>query len=177
MLSFPILPTSVDVMARTLWGEARGCGEDGMWHVANVIINRANHPRWWGSDILSVCQAPSQFSCWNKSDPNRAKLLAVTQDNKQFADAVRLATVAIAGKLPDQTGGADSYYARSMARPPAWANRSKETFRDPWHVFLRVELPLPGTNTPAAPTMRAADLESAITDALNAASLAKAKGH
>jgi N-acetylmuramoyl-L-alanine amidase len=184
MLSFPQRPHSVDVMARTLWGEARSGGEVAMSHVASVIINRAEHPKWWGKDVPSVCQAPAQFSCWNKNDPNRVKLLAVTEDDAAFAIAVRVASAAISKRLPDATSGADSYCALSMARPPAWANRAKETFRDRWHVFYRLELPLPGTNAPAAPCVRgdmgipiSEQHQDVSADDLNAAELARVKGH
>lgn len=146
----PAKLTSTDIMARTLWGESRGAGPEGMSHVANVVMNRVAHPRWWGNDTISVCKTPWQFSCWNKSDPNRAKLEAVTSDDPMFAAALRIAAQAIAGRLPDATDGADSYYAQSMMRPPAWSQRATRTFSDGWHVFCRVELPLPGTDTPAA---------------------------
>jgi spore germination cell wall hydrolase CwlJ-like protein len=57
------------VLARTLWAEARSQGGEGMHAVANVILNRAAQPDWWGKDIRSVCLAPYQFSCWNENDP------------------------------------------------------------------------------------------------------------
>ena len=56
--------TAADTLARTLWGEARNQGQCGMAAVAHVVLNRAAHPRWWGHDIISVCRAPEQFSCW-----------------------------------------------------------------------------------------------------------------
>lgn len=133
----------VDVLARTLWAEARGCGGNGMQHVANVIINRANNPRWWGHSILEVCLKPMQFSCWNLNDPNRAKLVAVTPDNPEFATALRIAAQAVAGKLPDATFNADSYYALTMPRPPYWAAKAVRTMSDGWQAFYRVELPAP----------------------------------
>lgn len=147
----PNTQTSVDVMARTLYGEARGCGADGMKHVAMVILNRVHHPRWWGTGVIGVCQAPYQFSCWNKNDPNRAKIEAVTDTDPIFVQAIAIATQAIAGNLPDVTSGADSYFALSMAQPPTWIERATKTYQDAWHAFYRVELPMPGTATPAVP--------------------------
>jgi len=133
----------VETYAKTIWGEARGCGQVGMSHVASVILNRATHPRWWGTDIVKVCTAPWQFSCWNENDPNLRKMNAVTIADPQFAVATRIAEQAIAGNLLDETGGADSYYARSMSKPPSWASRGKKTFEDQWHIFYRLELPAP----------------------------------
>lgn len=140
----------VDVCARTVWGEARSCGRAGMQRVANVICNRANHPRWWGKDISSVCLQPWQFSCRNADDPNLPKLLAVTDKDPEFAVALSVARQAVAGMLPDLTGGADSYYALSMPKPPSWITRAKHTVSDGWHSFWRVELLAP-SGEPEAP--------------------------
>ena len=89
----PDAPDALDTLARTVWGEARGEGEAGMAAVAAVIRNRidvsAAHggKYWWGRDWISVCQARSQFSCWNPGDPNRAKLLAV--DDSEIKPTIR----------------------------------------------------------------------------------------
>lgn len=139
-------------MARTLYGEARGCGIAGMTHVANVIVNRIDNPRWWGDDVISVCRAPEQFSCWNTDDPNYPKLLSVTTTDPEFAEAILVSLKAVARKLPDVTDGADSYYALTMNHPPLWASRAVKTFSDGWHVFLRVELPAKNGG-PEAPTV------------------------
>lgn len=145
-------PASVDTLARTLWGEARGCGTIGMSHVCNVVINRANNPRWWGDNVIQVCMAASQFSCWNVGDPNYKKLLTVDETDPEFRAAVGLAMMAVNRKLPDATGGADSYYALSMKSPPSWEKRAAETMDDGFHQFLRVELPAPDGG-PDAPTV------------------------
>lgn len=128
------------VLAKTLFGEARGCGAAGMRHVASVVLNRVAHPTWWGSDIVSVCLKPYQFSCYNQGDVNRAKLEAVTEADAWFAIAMRIAADAIAGKLVDDTQGADSYYALSLRYPPLWAHRAVHTFSDGWHTFWRTQL-------------------------------------
>jgi len=60
----------LDILAKTLWGEARGEGREGLIAVAWVIKNRADNPGWWGKSIELVCLKPYQFSCWNADDPN-----------------------------------------------------------------------------------------------------------
>jgi N-acetylmuramoyl-L-alanine amidase len=152
MMTDPELPQSVSVFARTLWGEGRSTGASGMTHIASVIMNRIDHPRWWGDDVIDVCQAPFQFSCWNDNDPNLPKLLAVTTDDPEFEMAVLIATQAMKRNLPDATDGADSYYALSMKEPPVWAVRATRTIADGFHVFMRVELAAP-TGNPDAPTV------------------------
>lgn len=110
----------VDVLARTLWGEARGEGELGMHAVANVVINRVAKPRWWGRDVAAVCLYPFQFSCWDDGDPNLPKLRSVTSGDKQFMTALRIAADAVNGKLPDITKGATSYKTAALPWPHSW---------------------------------------------------------
>ena len=130
-----------DVLARTLWGEARGEGEDGMQAVANVICNRAAIAQakggyWWGNDIIRVCQKPYQFSCWNRSDPNFAKLQNVDESDLYFATALRLARRAVIGCMKDITGGATHYHAAGIE--PYWARKEKPVFVLGRHIFYRI---------------------------------------
>lgn len=130
---------TVDILARTIWGEARGEGKEGMEAVACVVLNRASHPRWWGVDIISVCQKPWQFSCWNVSDPNREKLLAVTGADPVFTTALAVADAAVNGQLVDVTQGADSYYAKTSPLPD-WAASLSPVASVGNHVFYKTEL-------------------------------------
>jgi N-acetylmuramoyl-L-alanine amidase len=120
----PIVPyrastQETDVLARTLWGEARGEGILGMAAVAAVVMNRVRKPCWWGDSIISVCQARYQFSCWNDDDPNRVKLRRVDHADPLFAQAHTIASLAAAGWLADPTGGATHYHAVGIN--PKWA--------------------------------------------------------
>jgi spore germination cell wall hydrolase CwlJ-like protein len=142
---------SIDIMARTIWGEARGEGRAGMEAVAAVIMNRVKYPRWWGTDVASVCTKPYQFSCWNSDDPNRPKILAVTGKDPAFVTALEVAQNAVDGKLPDPTGGADSYYS-IFTHPPVWAEHAVHTCTIGHHAFYRTEIPAPH------PTVTADDL-------------------
>lgn len=110
----------VDVLARTIWGEARGEGERGMHAVANVVMNRVSRPKWWGRDVAAVCLYPYQFSCWNDGDPNLPQLRSVTSADREFLIALRLAAEAVNGKLPDITKGATSYKTVRLPWPHAW---------------------------------------------------------
>lgn len=107
-----------DVLARTAWGEARGEGWDGMAAVAAVVMNRVAIGGWWGSTVTQVCLHPFQFSAWNANDPNRPALLAVTDRDPAFADALQIAQLALTGLLIDRTGGATHYHAMSV--DPSW---------------------------------------------------------
>lgn len=124
---------AADVLARTLWGEARGEGSAGMQAVANVVMNRAARGGWWGDDIIGVCQKPYQFSCWNKDDPNYRQLLAVDGRDLYFATAQRIARRAVYGRLDDITGGADHYHAAGIS--PYWAQGQKPCAVIGNHIF------------------------------------------
>jgi spore germination cell wall hydrolase CwlJ-like protein len=121
----PAPGSPVDVLARTLWGEARGEAVAGKQAVASVVLNRVRRARerggryWWGASIEEVCRRPWQFSCWNESDPNRAKLEKVGMDNPAFRQCVRVASQAVAGTLDDATGGATHYHTAGI--DPPWS--------------------------------------------------------
>ena len=53
---------TINIVARTLWSEARGEGEDGLNMVMTVIWNRASGKI---ERLVDVCFKPLQFSCWN----------------------------------------------------------------------------------------------------------------
>ncbi len=127
---------AIDVLARTLWGEARGEGSAGMQAVANVVMNRVACGGWWGDTVIAVCQKPYQFSCWNKGDPNYHKVLNVDADDLYFATALRVARRAVFGTLADITNGADHYHAAGIS--PYWARGEKPVAVIGHHIFYRL---------------------------------------
>ncbi len=124
----------VDILARTIWGEARGEPYDGKVAVANVVMNRVRDPRW-PDTVAEVCQQRLQFSAWNRSDPNRLRMLAVTPADPIFATCIRIAEKAVAGDLPDLTNGANHYEA--LETDPAWASRMFKVADIGRHEFWR----------------------------------------
>lgn len=136
---------AVDILARTVWGEARGEGLAGMEAVAAVVLHRVakararrartGHDHWWGGDVAEVCLKPWQFSCWNPADPNRAKLLVVTEANPAFRVAKRVAIRAVGGVLRDRVRGAMHYHASNVL--PAWARGRKAVVVIGHHLFYR----------------------------------------
>jgi N-acetylmuramoyl-L-alanine amidase len=108
----------IDVVARTLWGEARGESDEGRAAVAWVIRNRASEPSWWGRTVSEVCQHPWQFSCWNASDPNSAKLKTLAKTDPLYQHLYEIALAVLDGQTPDPTGGASHYKVKGTAA--AW---------------------------------------------------------
>jgi len=130
-----------DILARTLWGEARGESLAGQIAVAWTIRNRVNDGNdksWWGEGYTGVCQKPYQFSCWNKTDPNYQFLIGVKVISfRELAQARIAAEQVIDGKVPDPTGGATHYYATTMPKAPDWAAKAKQTLKLGHHVFFK----------------------------------------
>ncbi|UVL42511.1 cell wall hydrolase [Pseudomonas sp. B21-040] len=130
-----------NILARTLWGEARGESLAGQIAVAWTIRNRVFDGKtssWWGEGYAGVCQKPYQFSCWNKNDPNFAYLSGAKPiPLREFTQARIAADQVIDGKVPDPTGGATHYYAIAMKTPPAWAAKAKQTLKLNGHVFFK----------------------------------------
>lgn len=137
----PITDKDRDILARTLWGEARGEGLAGQIAVGWTIRNRVNDGKtnsWWGEGYAGVCLKAWQFSCWNKNDPNYPFLSGIKPISAgEFAIALRAASAVIDGRAPDPTGGATHYYATTMSRAPAWAAKAKQTLTLGHHVFFK----------------------------------------
>lgn len=128
-----VVPTTTDVdyLARTGFGEARGEGLEGMRRAMHVVKNRAG-----AGPIEPVVTAPKQFSAWNPGDPNRAKMLAVTEQDKDFAAALKLAVLILSGRDQDPTGGATHYFNPRAVRPE-WAKAMESLGEYGQHVFLK----------------------------------------
>lgn len=122
-----------DILARTLWGEARGESVRGIEAVAAVVINRARRGGWWGRSVEGVCRKPMQFSCWNPDDPNRAKLEAVDESDRMFRICLRIARRALAGSVDDPTRGATHYHVRGLL--PAWSRGREPSAEIGNHLF------------------------------------------
>ncbi|NYZ12903.1 cell wall hydrolase [Azospirillum sp. RWY-5-1] len=108
---------AVDTLARTLWGEAQGEPVRGIEAVAAVIVNRLRRADARGAP--AVRRESLRYSCWAVDFPDRPRMLAVDGTDPVFATCLRVARRAVAGVLPDPTGGATRYH-RAGDRPD-WA--------------------------------------------------------
>jgi N-acetylmuramoyl-L-alanine amidase len=129
-------PSEVDILARTIYGEARGESDAGKVAVAWVVKNRARIGGWWGSDIKEVCLKPYQFSCWNPSDPNQAIIMRIVNSNHIFKRCLAIATDVLAGTIADPTNGANHYHESGIK--PTWASGKTPTTAIGNHDFYRL---------------------------------------
>lgn len=128
----------VDVLARTLYGEARGEGISGMQAIAWVVVNRVKRgPPRFPSTVAGVVKQPHQFTCWSPSDPNAKVCAAANEKDPAFVQAIYAASGVLAGLVPSPIGDADHYHVTSMPSPPYWANRMKLVKKIGAHSFFR----------------------------------------
>lgn len=123
------------IAARTMWAECRGEPLDGQSAVAHVLINRLKSGRW-GKTLATVCVAPLQFSCWNASDPQRLRMVAMDDDDAALLQMFGILRNAERAEK-DPTGGAMFYYSDSMIVPPKWAQGMHFVTKIGHHQFYR----------------------------------------
>lgn len=142
------LPTEedVNVLAKTIYGEARGefnRGEGGLASyiaVANVVMNRLTRPERFGGKISTICLRNYQFSCWNKSDPNHAVIRDLAMDANELIKLAHQTAYHVAhGLWPDLTQGSNHYYALSLRELPHWARGQRPQLRIGQHIFYKLD--------------------------------------
>jgi N-acetylmuramoyl-L-alanine amidase len=140
---------NTDILARTIWGEARGEIMAGKIAVAWTIKNRAAiaaayekqhgvaRQHYGDGSIASACQMPKQYSCWNSGDANLIAMEAVDDESGSFRDCLAVARQVIAGTLADPVQGATHYYADTLPEPPAWAVGHEPVAHIGHHLFFK----------------------------------------
>jgi N-acetylmuramoyl-L-alanine amidase len=132
----------IDILARTIFGEARGeygkleGGMAALIAVGNVAVNRFKANGWYGQTIGEVCRKPWQFSCWNERDPNRKILIQEQIIDPVFTICYQVATKVILQEWPDLTKGSDHYHTISVN--PAWAQGQRPKVRLGQHIFYQL---------------------------------------
>lgn len=120
-----------EIMALTIWGEARGEPIEGQIAVGNVIFNRWIENKDKYKTVKEVCLQPKQFSCWNERDSNRSKLLILINEiiNHKHHDRILDQCLFITGgilrgQLLDNTKVAKFYMTKKLFNSsdrPEWS--------------------------------------------------------
>lgn len=123
-------------LARTLWAEARGEDDEGMRAVCCVVINRFKSGKWFaGKSIAATCRKKWQFSCWNPSDPQCARLPKLTYI--ELKRELRIIGDVCSGVYQDITGGATHYYNPRACAKPKWAIGKIPCYSHGNHLFFK----------------------------------------
>lgn len=123
----------MEILAKTIFGEARGEPQEGQIAVACCVLNRYKSNKWFSSStIAGVCLKPWQFSCWNKNDPNSQKIANLTYPiYSQYFPIIKLA------QEYDITNGATHYYNPYICTIPKWAKDKTPCAEIGKHLFFR----------------------------------------
>ncbi len=132
----------LDIVARTLYGEARGeyaqAGPAALIAVANVIVNRLKKGERYGKTLTEVCLKHRQFSCWNAGDPNRPLIQQEDlEKDPLFVLCKNVARKVSQEEWPDLTRGSDHYHALSCK--PSWSRAHKIKLRLGHHIFYKLD--------------------------------------
>lgn len=122
-------------LARTIYWESRGEGDEGMRAVAYVVLNRVaaeDRPDRICAVIKEGGEAPPcQFNWWCDGRPDDAG------DEEEYARAREAARLALNGELVDPTGGATMFHHRGVS--PGWAAKATPTAEIGDHIFYRLD--------------------------------------
>jgi len=130
-----ITASDIDILARTVWGEARGEQFLGQRCIANVVINRwqADEGQFRKDDtIATACLRYAQFSCWTATDPNFEEMQTIGFGARSFRIAMRAALEAL--DEPDPTEGAKHYHTAGVS--PEWSKRREPVIVIGNHYFF-----------------------------------------
>ncbi|NSW85227.1 MAG: cell wall hydrolase [Syntrophobacteraceae bacterium] len=130
-----------ELLARCIYGEARGEGIEGMIAVGHVILNRCD-AGGYGEGLKGVILRRRQFSCFNSGDPNFIKLTQPELHDDAISvcrDVARrlLEMSQEERKADDPTHGATHYHAASIR--PYWTKSLRMVFcrRIGGHLFWK----------------------------------------
>ena len=110
----------VNLLGLVIWREARGEIDEAQLGVGCSIRNRVKKGGWWGNTYRTVILKPWQYSSFNEGDPNSTKF--PDPNDAVWLQCLENASLIINGNCDDNTGGAQSYFDRSLDNnPPNWA--------------------------------------------------------
>ena len=126
-----------DILARVIWGEAEGEGDDGMQAVGNVIMNRVDVESKYDADAENIVMARAQFS--SIDDPVRLEaMMNLTNDNPEYIQALEISKKLLTGEMKDITGGATHFYNPNTANmDEEWIKKYPVTFKLKNHWFAK----------------------------------------
>lgn len=126
----------LDILTKTVWGEARGEPLAGKIAVARTVLNRWQSKKWFaGETIAETCQKPYQYSAWNWNDPNRLKMLNLSPESPDYIKCREAAEAAEKGDGPEWLQGCTHY--RVIGTPAKWADGQTPAGRIGNHEFFR----------------------------------------
>jgi len=141
--TFGHLPDA-QLMALTIYGEARGESREGKIAVGSVILERVEHRKWDGETIQEVCLMPWQFSCFLPDDPNFPALKFIAEDwdtkitrSPDLQECFNIAAMLLSGviaRTPEIAAAHATQYKTINCRA-AWASKMTKIVTVGAHEF------------------------------------------
>ena len=139
--------SGAQILALTIYGEARGESTEGKIAVGSVILERVDHRDWDGKTIPEVCFKPYQFSCYNEHDPNYPKLLHIAERwdaelaaSSSLNDCFSIALGLINGHIPRtpeiEASHCCQYSTAKGADNVHWDDKMKVVAKIGSHIFF-----------------------------------------
>ncbi len=122
-----INPEDLRCLTEALYYEARGEGVAGQQAVAEVILNRVDHPRF-PRTVCGVVNQRGQFSYHGRVTKRFGEKGALRL-------AERIAVAALTGAPRNLTNGATYFHTRAVR--PGWSRKFTQTARIGSHIFYR----------------------------------------
>lgn len=115
------------LLARLVFGEARGSSLKEKVSTAYTAVNRANDSiDWNGKNLREAILKGYQYSCFNYNDPNRIKLMdPMEYDSTSWKESMKAAKGVLDGTYRDPTGGATHYHTKKIY--PYWMKSNEIT--------------------------------------------------
>jgi N-acetylmuramoyl-L-alanine amidase len=113
-----------EILAKTIYLEARDQPTEGQKAVGHVIMNRVQEDRteWGGNSIEGVCFKDQQFECWNGKTIDDIKI----DEPDAYKKCLDVADDILKGKSKDPTGGANHYNNPTKEPNASWPNNCKK---------------------------------------------------
>ena len=130
---------AANIVAKTLFHEARSEGKEGIDAVASVLYNRAGGK---AENLPAVCLAKKQFSYWNDkkiSEKNYENTVPFSaskpgKDREMWLYCQKISGQLIFNEFKSTIGNLNSYYAHNKVTPD-WADSLKDTKKIGNHTF------------------------------------------
>lgn len=118
---------NIDILARTLYGEAEAGNIKDATAIAHVVVNRVGRA-YWPDSVAEVCLQPWQFSCWNQNDPNRVRILAASGSWFEKCKVIAAEVIKSGCNGCDPTSRSTHYY-QSNIKEPKWARNKRPIYK------------------------------------------------
>ena len=109
-------------LALVLWREARGASDECKTAIAYSVLNRVEHPKWWGTTVQDVLFKREQYSSMTHKGDVQLATWPISKE-ESWLRCIYIASDVIDKVVMNPTTGADSYYDTSIDEPE-WAKRS-----------------------------------------------------